>query len=201
MRNFKSFFAAAVSMAVLALSGPVLAAAPADQYAGQIQLTPKIPEKGPDATSALPTNLPSPEQLLAEQAQRDRAAQAAARSTAAAAAAAAGVDPNLPKVPASEPGTAGPAQGDANFVVGQPVPTFPTMEAAAAAGVDPYRVKGAMGIPRAGSTDMDAFDWTSLDSYLDWLAAHETNGLIVLGGAVFAILAGVSLVLRRKLRD
>lgn len=180
-----------VAVSAFLLTGLGHAAAPNGEYAGQIQLTPRVPEKGPDATSALPTNLPRPEQLEAERIQREREQQAAALPNP--------VDNGMPKVPASESATAAPASGDANFVVGQPVPTYATMEEAAAAGVDPYRVKGSPGIPQGESSTMESFDWTSLDSYLDWIAAHETNGLLALGAALFAVLVVVGLALRRAM--
>lgn len=198
-------------MKITILSACLLAAAvslPAFAQSGgaEIKLQPAVPASEPGLPAPLPVDLPTPEDLAAQKVQQERAAAAAAEAARVKAEPAA-VDPalaNAPKVPASQEGsqpvTAGDAPvtapGDANFEVGQPVPVFATMEAAAEAGVDPYKTKSTE-VPSLQGASHDKVDWLKLDTYLDWLAAQETNGLIVLGAALFAVISGLAIGLRR----
>lgn len=185
---------------LLSLSSIALAEGSATEF----KVESAVPPPAPGLSSSLPVDLPTPEQILAEKRWKEREAAAAAK-----AAAPAPVDPAMqgaPKVPASEAGLHGalpdaPIAGPgANFEVGQPVPVYPTMGAAAEAGVDPYRkALDAPGAAPATGPSADGFDWLDINDYLDWLAGQETNALIVLGAALALVGAGLVIGLRRQL--
>ncbi len=116
--------------------------------------------------------------------------------------------PGVPRI-ASDAAPAGvalsapaPVPGDPpltkNFVPGQPVPTYPTLAAAAAAGVDPLpelSLEGAALTSEESAANV-RFDWANLSSYLTWFQANPSQALLYGGSALAALLLGAWALIR-----
>lgn len=169
-----------------------------------------LPGQAPaPATGVVQTDLPRPELM-----ELDAAAKAAAQAAAAAvnAPVSAPLPAGLPQVPASQAGSlpleslTGPTSEVVGMVPGQPVPVYPTLEAAAQAGVDPFKDERPLELaaPAALEPLSEAFDWRNPSAYLDWLATHPMQGGGILVGVALAVVLLMGAVMRmsalRRLR-
>lgn len=195
---------------LLALSATLSAHAQQDltekPYAGEIKLTPQIPgsvgtrvqtEIGVQVTPA--SNAPVPVAAPA-------GAGPVPGVTLPRIPAAGDSTPAPPAAQAAEPAAAEPTPADEpltkNFVPGQPVPTYATLQQAAEAGVDPLP---SMSLENAEPVEAPApqrsFDWTDPHAYLAWFQSNTNDALLYGGGGFFILLALGWLALRRSARN
>jgi hypothetical protein len=161
--------------------------------AGELRLNPAIPVAGggrvqTDLVPHSPSSAPS---------------VAAAASAPPISAIGAGV----PRIPGAgdppTPGATPPAEEPLtkNFVPGEPVPTYATLEAAAAAGVEPLpALQPEAPEPPPGAEPLaKSFNWKSPQAYLQWLHANTSDAMLYGGGGLFVLLAAGWIALRRGL--